>query len=325
MLRGAAVLLVVVLHGADIPYLNGNGVQQWAEINKYLEPFRMPLLMFLSGLLLQRSLTKPLPLYLWGKWAGIAWPLLVFGTAYGLFVFEDGFSNPNFWRSGGDYLWFLSALLCCYLIALVLQPLARRRLIFAVFAAVIFVSMLALRDIFEPKLLGVNRLLHYGAYFFLGAACTHLLLRWARLHWSLVVVLAAAAVTLAYARVDEGALQSPVLIAVPTSVMGIAVILWLAPRMPSGRVLSFFAWVGRSSLAVYVVHFPVMILVNRLMQQLGADPLLNTITCTVVGLITAILAVALRPWLPWLFRFPGTTAIQHRLTPAASADVSASR
>ena len=67
VLRGIAVLLVVVLHGADIPYLNGNGVEEWAQVNRYLEPFRMPLLMFLSGILLPRSLAKPLRLYAWGR------------------------------------------------------------------------------------------------------------------------------------------------------------------------------------------------------------------------------------------------------------------
>ena len=77
LLRGVAVLLVVVLHGSDIPRANGLGVERWTELNLYLEPFRMPLLMFLSGTLLPRSLTKSAGAYLWGKFASIVWPLMI--------------------------------------------------------------------------------------------------------------------------------------------------------------------------------------------------------------------------------------------------------
>ncbi|RHZ90307.1 acyltransferase, partial [Cereibacter sphaeroides] len=75
-LRGLSVLLVVVLH-ANTANIGGETVGWWAEVNRHLTPFRMPLLMFMSGMLLYRSLAKPLPVYIWGKFAAIAWPLAV--------------------------------------------------------------------------------------------------------------------------------------------------------------------------------------------------------------------------------------------------------
>ena len=68
LLRGLAVLLVVVLHAASH---GGAEVEGWTLVNRHLTPFRMPLLMFLSGMLLHRSLAKPLPVYLWGKVAAL--------------------------------------------------------------------------------------------------------------------------------------------------------------------------------------------------------------------------------------------------------------
>ncbi|WP_219994909.1 hypothetical protein, partial [Proteus mirabilis] len=66
-------------------------------------------------------------------------------------------------------------------------------------------------------------------------------------------------------------------------------------------MLTFLAWVGRSSIVVYIVHFPAAVLTHRLMIFLGADPVTHTILCTVVGLVVSVAAVALRPKVPWLY------------------------
>lgn len=325
MLRGIAVLLVVVLHGADIPYLNGNGVEEWAQVNRYLEPFRMPLLMFLSGMLLPRSLAKPLPIYAWGKFAAIMWPLLLWILLFGLLIYRGGIDHPAFWLSGGDYLWFLTALCICYLIGVGLKPLVRSQWAFILAALGLFAAMLLTRQFVEINLSIATRTLYNGAFFFLGAACLRAVPRWTKAPALLVAVLALIAAAVSYLGIDDRALRTGTLYAVPGSVIGIAVAIWLASRVRGGRMLTFLAWVGRSSIVVYIVHFPAAVLTHRLMIFLGADPVTHTILCTVMGLVVSVAAVALRPKVPWLYVFPRSAEIQQRLTQPAETSVRPAR
>lgn len=321
MLRGVAVLLVVVLHGADIPYLNGNGVEGWAQVNRYLEPFRMPLLMFLSGMLLPRSLAKPMRIYLWGKFAAIVWPLVLWGLLFGVLIYRGGIDHPAFWRSGGDYLWFLTALTICYLIGVVLKPTLRHTALLVSGALMIFTAMLLTRHFGEIDLPLITRTLYNGAFFFLGAACVHAVPRWVKAPALAVAGLAVLAAVISHLGIDDRGLRTGTLYAVPGSVLGIAVALWVAPRLPGSRLMDFLAWIGRSSIVVYIVHFPAAVLCHRLMMSLQADPVTHTIFCTLAGLAASLAAVALRPRSGWLYQFPHSKRIQDRLNRSANATV----
>lgn len=321
MLRGIAVLLVVVLHGADIPYLNGNGVEEWAQVNRYLEPFRMPLLMFLSGMLLPRSLAKPLRLYAWGKFAAIVWPLLLWVLLFGLLIYRGGIDNPAFWRSGGDYLWFLTALTICYLIGAGLKPVVRTQWAFILVSLALFAAMLLTRHFADVDLSIASRTLYNGAFFFLGAACVRAVPRWIKAPALLVVGLGIIAGVVSYLGIEDRSLRTGTLYAVPGSVIGLAVAIWLASRVQSGAILTFLAWMGRSSIVVYIVHFPAAVLTHRLMILLGADPVTHTIACTAAGLAVSVAAVALRPQTPWLYLFPRSAQIQQRLNRSAETSV----
>ena len=58
--RGLCILLVILMHATGT--VEAAGLEPPAGLtlfNQALEPFRMPLLMFLSGMLLSKSLDKP--------------------------------------------------------------------------------------------------------------------------------------------------------------------------------------------------------------------------------------------------------------------------
>ena len=55
-LRGVAILLVVVLHAGEALRVAVGPTPGLDQVNLFLEPFRMPVLMFLSGFLLPQSL-----------------------------------------------------------------------------------------------------------------------------------------------------------------------------------------------------------------------------------------------------------------------------
>lgn len=140
IVRGFAVLLVVFYHAVIALPVAGMDVPGWAQvINRAIAPQRMPLLVFLSGMLLPRSLGKPPGRYLVGKLRGIAWPYVVWTTITiallvgGSVVLGDG----NYGGVNGvlgilldprTYTWYLAYLMVFYVLALVI-PLRVRALL----------------------------------------------------------------------------------------------------------------------------------------------------------------------------------------------------
>ncbi|RZU62646.1 acyltransferase family protein [Zhihengliuella halotolerans] len=304
-LRGIAVLLVVVMHTNEH---SGVPLEGWAEANEYLAPFRMPLLMFLSGVLLDRSLAKPIPTYAWGKIAAIGWPLLVWLVLYGVFV-DQGFGLPadlSAYILNGNYLWFLIALLACYAAAIVFKPLIpalpviHHWLYLAVFAGL--VAVCAVSGI-EPGLVGNT--LWFGAFFFLGAWARHYIPRWinapALLSVPVLVLVAFASI----AAVPRGDLIFGSPVGAGLSLLGIAVIVWFAPRLPGSAFYSFVTWCGRSSIVVYVAHFPILVLLrDTVLSAVTLPQAAHVLVLTAATLGITLFFVWARPWTPWLYALP---------------------
>ena len=98
--RGTAIILLLLYHCTAIPLTLGMPmptVLRW--FSTFFMPYRMPTLMVLSGMLLARSLRKPLPDYFAGKVAGIVWPYLVWVVVSKL-VWQDAVGEPWWeWRA----------------------------------------------------------------------------------------------------------------------------------------------------------------------------------------------------------------------------------
>lgn len=136
-IRGLAIVLVILHHAEGQIRANvGSYPQVLVIANDLAAPFRMPLLMMLSGFLLSKSLNKPASRYLTGKIRSIAWPYLVWSSILVALLIMSGnvqggqtpfgaiasiFYNPP------TYLWYLAYLLVFYVGALVLRPLGAAR------------------------------------------------------------------------------------------------------------------------------------------------------------------------------------------------------
>ncbi|GAA3712112.1 acyltransferase [Zhihengliuella alba] len=304
-LRGLAVLLVVLMHSNEH---GGVSLPWWTDANEYLAPFRMPLLMFLSGLLVEHSMAKPLPQYVWGKVAAIAWPLVIWLVLYGLLA-RDGFGLPldlHAYLTSGDYLWFLMALLACYGLALLFKPLTAalpRTHHWGYLLVFVAAVLLAVATGIEQGLKGNT--LWYGAFFFLGAWARPYLRRWLDAPWAGVVPLLLVVAAASYATVRAGIPSFATLPGACLSALGILGIVWVAPHLPPSAFLRFVTWCGRSSIVVYVVHFPVLVLLRDRVLPAGALPdVAHVLVLTVATLAVTVLLVWARPWTPWLYTMP---------------------
>lgn len=309
-LRGLAILLMLLWHATAVPQIYGIEMPAaLVAVNDALLPFRMPTLMFLSGLLLPRSLSKPLGTYLRGKVALIWWPYFLWVVLYLVMSgTQTPLWHPKLYIAKG-YLWYLFFLGVYYAVA----PLLRR-----VPTAVVCVALLAASFVVDDPL--VHRLLYFAVFFFLGAwVAEHGGDVVGRVGRSRVLVVALAALALALAVASALVDLRYVSLTVPGSVAGIVVAILAARRLPSARTAGL-RFVGRNSIVFYVAHFPVMQLAAMWLGGLGAPWWVALGVLLGAGLaVTWPLAVhrdarALR----WLFEMPGVAVRRRSPAPTTS-------
>ena len=302
--RGTAIILLLLYHCTAIPQTLGMPsptLLRW--FSAFFMPYRMPTLMVLSGMLLARSLRKPLSDYYAGKVAGVVWPYLVWVVIAKL-VWLDAVGEPWWeWRAwyATSYLWFLFFLGCYYLIA----PALRALPVWFPVAVTWLLAVLLVQGSVE------QRLAYFAVFFFAGnalAAGPRLVERLTpryrlRLYGLLTVLFGVASVIW-----TMPLLYNPWF--APLSMAGGLLAIGLCRRAAgAGPVLRAVRFVGRTSLVYYVSHFPLMVAIS--MSLVGTlDPWsLAGVNLLAAGVTCTVLALACRraPW-RWLFRAPGSVS-----------------
>jgi uncharacterized membrane protein YcfT len=294
-LRGAAIFLVMLWHSSAILLLYDRSVPRWVIIvNEIFAPFRMPVLMFLSGMLVDRALKRPLGIYVTGKLRHIAWPWFVWSLVNMAVVDPAGgpLAIPTWVFS---YLWFLAYILSYYLIAPFVKWLPTLTMVLG-FA---LLSFLVSDD--ENR----RKYCFLAVFFFLGKWASEHRHRLMRLIESPTVwLLAPVALGFGLASALLGPWRYQVLL-VPFSILGILVAIKCAVVMDGPRT-SWLQFMGRNSLIYYVTHFPVMVIVVRL----GVGYRITESSLIPAGLVAALalgtMAARLAKTTPvrWLFEIP---------------------
>jgi fucose 4-O-acetylase-like acetyltransferase len=315
LLRGVAIILVVIDHSAgqvrsQIPESLG----LLDTFNDAVSPFRMPSLMFLSGMLLARSLEKPWRTYVAGKLGRIGWPYIVWSfVILGLLAATSSLtggsvSASRFARIFYDpptYLWYLAYLLTFYLICLIFrQGVIRSYLIPLALLASAFLP-------FELK-----RLVFLFAFFLLGdfvsrhrSVVDQVVMKPAVIGLCVLLGIGTAAVASTGAVVRYEATWS-----VGVAAMIVAVIppLKLAANTRPGLLLSY---VGRNSIVFYVTHWAVVLVVYHLAYRAGLhSPWLLFVAVFGCGLASGFIMDALRKRLAFvdaLYQLPSARRNQN--------------
>lgn len=312
--RGVAIVLVVVFHGRTVQARFADVPAGLRELTESFDPFRMPLLVFLSGMLLSHSLAKSPGAYALGKARSIAWPYAVWSVASLAVVAElSADTVAAVLVSPLSHLWFLPYLLGYYALAWVLQVL---RVPVLPVAAVALLSAGLLDG-------GWRRMTFLCAFFFAGHVYVQhqvVFERRAGATWlavSGVVVVAGGAVSAMGAPVK----YEPLLAAVPVG--GIALCLLLARWSTGGPAARALAYVGRQSIVFYVSHFLTLWVVHTALDAAGVrGPVLVFLLGVSSAFAVGALLVTVRRrsrLVDALFRLPWPTGWQPRRATSAAA------
>jgi fucose 4-O-acetylase-like acetyltransferase len=258
VLRGAAILLVILSHATRqlsdvVPTVPA---VEWLDL--VLTPYRMPMLMFLSGMLLPVALAKPLPTYYLGKVRRLLWPYVVWVLVLGLVGAAPGpLLDPRTWYAT-SYLWYLFFLLCYFAVA----PVVRRwpAWLVAAGSVALVLASVPLDGAQDGR---VKLLLYLGGFFGLGHVAASLPRLLGRLTTpgtatSTVVVLVGVAPGVVAVSTGMDTRGGVFAVLSLVGVLATVVLAQVAVRVGGTR---FVEWVGRNSIVFYTVHFPVLIVV----------------------------------------------------------------
>lgn len=286
VLRGLSILLVILHHTTQIVAYRVDEVPEFfAFISAFFAPYRMPMLMFLSGLLVAGSLKRPAGEYIWGKVRRILWPIVVWTLVYAAAEFLADPAQAKYmpWELGfwNTYLWFMQFIFAYYIIALLIRWIPIWVLMVVPFAAAFFIP--ADLDLLQ-------RFFYLMPFFFLGAFVEKNWDRYAK--WLSVPLAAGLAIipigVALYSGFIEPLWYEP-LSALP-AMLGILILVRLTAIAPDARWLKPVRFVGQWSLIYYVAHYPVFAALGWLAMKVGlTNP---TVGLLVIFVVTVAIATA---------------------------------
>ncbi|WP_225443782.1 acyltransferase family protein [Lolliginicoccus lacisalsi] len=314
--KGTSIILVVLLHAANLLISKGFAPEVWETINSYLQPIRMPLFFVASGLFAQGMIAMAWPrmlrsriahlMYLYTLW------LVVFLGVHNLLpsdVRHEGYAS---WMNvvGGLYmpnsaLWFIYGLA---VFAVAAKAMSRLPLWLQLGAAV----ALNIYSQYQPVVSwSWNNLAEYFIYFLLGLHARSLIISVSRrtaLPWIAASIAAYAAMY--YLLADAGSGTQGLTIILTTFGLAAGVLVSAAVvGTPVGGILNT---VGRTTLPVYLMLdmfiamlgyvFIKLAIINELLVVQAVAPLALAAGTVAAALYAHKLLLALR--LNWLFELP---------------------
>ncbi|MBM1175542.1 acyltransferase family protein [Microvirga arabica] len=261
-LRGSAILLVILLHASLMTELFDKAPwEPLVHLNRLFSPYRMALLMLLSGMLLAHSLCRPLLEYTLRKVATLLYPYLIWTAAYGFIVHPAGVTAPILWI-GGTYLWFILFLFSYYMIAVLVARIP---------TSIILVLSFSLSLISPDGTKYMENYLYLMGFFFLGhylSSRQMILSNFTSpraLIWAVPISIGFSLVSVA-----TGGINYKVEYLIP-ALAGTIVLIALAQRISRTGWSEELNFIGRNSVVFFVIHYPAIYIFMALFLWLGMD------------------------------------------------------
>lgn len=307
LLRGSAIILLLLWHSSVVPTQFGFEMPNWLFLlNEAFLPWRMPTLMFLSGLLLERSLRKSPSEYFSGKARNILWPYVIWAGIY-LALYpgpNESITQPVAWFGAG-YLWFIFYLMLYYCVA----PLVVR------VPWWLALSLFAVGSLLAPHF-ALHKILFFAFFFFAGHFFRHVVQAVSTMSttWIAAGVMAsvgftAASIVLAGSTgthyFEYAILTAPFVLAM--IFLSIQVAKGIEKAVPHSRGVTAVSWIGRNSIVFYLAHVPIIRAICWGVEALGVIPGLWIVPlCLAASLACGAVLARLSGLAPisWLFRAP---------------------
>lgn len=325
-MRGVAIFLVVFTHAIDLSPLGAP--RGLLVVDHALAPFRVPALMFLSGMLLPASLAKPWPVYLRGKVSRILWPYLLWSVLI-LFLSSFGEAGPSplleLFARPTSPTWFVGYLFVFYVVVMFARPAVRTWMLLPVLAAaVLFDPVQGLVP--APEVIHGFRTRFFFTFFcFLaGDLLTRHRERWLpslTRAWVTVACLLLAVPAAVLSVLDFAVKYQPLFVV--STLAGVVAAIPGLTRLAGTATGRFVATQGRSSIVFYLVHYPAQVVAWHLALAIGVrSGLVIVIMNVVAGLAAGFAMVWLRRrsrFVEHLFDLHLERFGRHRGRPAAPA------
>ncbi|MGO3886215.1 MAG: acyltransferase family protein [Mycetocola sp.] len=266
MFRGLAIVLVIFHHSVSVLDIYANGFHPWMRVvDNFVAPYRMPGLVFLSGLLVERSIAKGFVPYLAGKIRHIAWPYVIW-CAIIAFVVGGGYSLSQFGhsfiygRTGLWYLWFI------FVYYLLMYAVRKVPIGFTISVALALATVL-------PEEGRISRFAALFAFFALGVFISrHLKLFITLLEdRRLILVTVPPAIALSYMSASGLDVKYDAVFA-PWILCGVLSLLFVCRALTNvAWIASPLSYVGRNSLIYYVVQWPLIVIITRTIVEVGIE------------------------------------------------------
>jgi fucose 4-O-acetylase-like acetyltransferase len=331
VLRGGAIVLVVAVHALELTVrFTGHEFTRLGSFTVVVTPLRLPMMFFLSGLLVPRSLMKGTVPYLAGKVRRVVYPYLLWSLlliamfALSERITGDGFGwdvLPRVFYDPIEHLWFLGYLFVYFLLALLIRWVPPSLLLLGA------IGLSALPVDGQWLRLWAN-----AAFFLAGVVVAGHRADFDRIivrFWPCAAMLAAAIAlqtghALHVLQLPEAPWNLPVLLLFFVGAAG--VVRPIASRPP----LAPLRFTGVESIVFYIVHWPAQVFLLRELALTGMAPAAVLAIGLAVGIaVPALIALAARrvPAVAAAFAWPARAprrriiASPHHVIPPAAGGI----
>lgn len=259
--RGLCIILIIMLHSSSIIQDFGIHVPYMIkEFNNIFLPYRMPVLMFLSGMLLHKSLKKDVVSYSLGKFNQLYWPYVFWNIV--AFTVMGALTWKNMLQSVAvsplSY-WYLLYMFIFYMSVVILKNIPE--------LIIIILSLLLANFLLEVR--NFSRLFFLFSFFMSGyyllPLCRKIIGN--RFVAAIGIVLTVTGMILVF----TGNWQKYAIIYAWMPFAAIAAIISLSDLYKSNFIGNLIEFVGRGSLVFYIIHQISNNISIRVASHIGED------------------------------------------------------
>ena len=297
-LRGAAIILVIHYHVTENISKYPDTPQILIDLTNLIAPLRMPILIFLSGLLVSKSILKGKKEYFSGKMKNILYPFLIwtvimYALSYAKEIYLGDPMETTFLQALTVmplyHLWFLEFLLIYYIVIYYMkniQPLI-------ILSSVIFVYFI-FYGYGDDRVLSLFCFFTLGYYF--GRNLNEISTKIKEISYILIFISTAVAVVFSIFNIKNDLINSNVYYLL-SAIFFIPILIKLFMLIENTKLSRFLEFFGVGSLVLYLVHLPVITVVFNILKIAYPGSTLSAyfiLMFATVGISVAILYLSRR-------------------------------